>query len=456
MSVGALKRAVGRCLMALIGTLCAAAAGAEETQRPPAGFVAVEGMRFVVDGEPYRFAGVNLWYAAYLGAPAEYGDRERLKAELDHLQALGATNLRILGASEESPFKRSLSETFRNRSESYNETLLQGLDYALAEMEKRGMRAVIFLNNFWEWSGGMGTYLYWTNGGTFVDLGDPAHPWPAFPNFTAQFYESAPANALYRDYIRAVITRTNTVTGRRYIDDPTIMAWQLANEPRPAFDARDDGPRMAAFHAWVRETAAYIKSLDPNHLVSTGNEGLMGCNESEHCFLGAHAPPEVDYLTFHIWPRNWSWYDPTDPEETFERTIERTKDYMRRHVEYARRLGKPVVLEEFGLDRDGEALAPGTPTTYRDAYLRRVFEAVEADARAGGPFAGTNIWSWGGAGRAQHDDFEWRRGDTRFTGDPPQEPQGRNSIFDVDESTLALIKAHAARLGMSEQASSAR
>jgi mannan endo-1,4-beta-mannosidase len=36
----------------------------------------------------------------------------------------------------------------------------------------------------------------------------------------------------------------------------------------------------------------------------------------------------------------------------------------------------------------------------------------------------------------------WRRGD-QFTGDPPQEPQGRNSVFATDESTLAILEDHA-------------
>jgi mannan endo-1,4-beta-mannosidase len=34
-------------------------------------------------------------------------------------------------------------------------------------------------------------------------------------------------------------------------------------------------------------------------------------------------------------------------------------------------------------------------------------------------------------------------GDTSYVGDPPHEPQGWYSVFDSDESTLALIRAHA-------------
>ncbi len=410
------------------------------------GFVEVDGDELVIDGRPYHFVGVNLWYGAYLGSAAPYGDRTRLIAELDQLKETGVDNLRVLGASEASPFKRALENTFRTDGDDYNQALLEGLDFLLAEMRKRDMRAVIYLNNFWEWSGGMGTYLYWTNGGTFVDLGDPAHPWPAFPNFTAQFYESAEANALYRHYVSSLVARTNSITGEAYRDDPTIMAWQLANEPRPAFDAKEGDARFDAFVGWIDGTARFIKSLDPNHLVSSGNEGFMGCNEIENCFRAAHRSPAIDYLTFHIWPRNWSWHDPARPERTFQPAIGKTAAYIERHLAEARELNKPIVLEEFGLDRDGEALSPDAPSAYRDRFLRRVYSALEADMAAGGPFAGTNIWSWGGAGRAEHEDFEWRPGDMAYTGDPPQEPQGRNSVYDTDASTLAIMSDHAARL----------
>src|ERR1044072_6326127 len=102
-----------------------------------------------------------MWNAAYLGADAEYGNRPRLIRELDRLSALGVTNIRILGSSELSPLKNSITPAFRTQSSDYNDTLLRGLDFALAEMGKRGLRAVIYLTNFWEWSGGMGTYLLW-------------------------------------------------------------------------------------------------------------------------------------------------------------------------------------------------------------------------------------------------------------------------------------------------------
>jgi mannan endo-1,4-beta-mannosidase len=383
-----------------------------------------------------------MWYAAYVGAT----DPGRLRRELDRLAALGVANLRILAASELSPLKNSLRPAFHDRTPPHDERLLRGLDLALAEVGRRGMTAVVYLNNFWEWSGGMATYLYWTNGGRYVDMNDPGHPWPEFPDFTSGFYESGPAMALSHDYLRGVVRRVNTVTGRLYRDDPAIMAWQLANEPRPGGSEAVAAERMPAFRAWVAATARLIKSRDPNHLVSTGSEGLKGCVESAACVLAEHAIPEVDYLTAHVWPLNWSWVDTADLAGTWAAGEAKVSDYLVRHIALAAQLGKPLVFEEFGFPRDGGAYDPGTPTVWKDRFYRLIYDAVLADARAGGPVAGSNFWAWSGEGRAAHEDHRFRRGDTAWLGDPPHEPQGWYGVFDSDAASQATIRAHAASL----------
>ena len=435
-------RALRRILLA--GLLSMAAGPAPGA--PANGYVTVANDGFRVNGAPYCFVGANLWYGAYLGAEAAFGDRARLGRELDLLRANGITNLRVLGASERSPFHKSLQVTFRDAGNRYNETLLRGLDYLLHELAARDMRAVIFLNNFWEWSGGMGTYLYWTNGGEYVDLGDPEHPWPAFPDFTAAFYESAAANRLFRHYVETLVSRTNTITGQPYAEDPAIMAWQLANEPRPGYRNALGFSRLPGYYRWIADTADLIRAHDPNHLVSIGSEGTMGCLQDADCYLTVHAIEGIDYLTFHMWPKNWSWFDAQNATATFPATQARADAYVADHVAFAERLGKPIVLEEFGLERDGGAFDPAAPTTLRDRFYGQVFDHVEGSLAHGGPFAGTNFWTWGGAGRAQHDDYAWRPGDRSFTGDPPQEAQGLNSVFAGDTSTLAVIRQHAARL----------
>lgn len=412
----------------------------------PPGFVTRDGMGLRIDGRPYRFVGANAWYLAWLGADADFGDRARLERELDVLAGDGVTNLRIAASAELSPLKNSVRPAFRDRGPDYNETLLVGLDRALAGIGRRDMKAVLYLTNFWEWSGGMMTYLSWVNGGRYLDMNDPAHPWPAFPDFVADYYGAAEAVGLYHDYVRAVVSRANTVTGVRYVDDPTIMAWQLANEPRAAGSDARAATSLPAFYGWINGTARLIKSLDPHHLVSTGSEGLKGSLERADIVLDSHRSPDIDYLTTHIWPANWSWLNRQDMAGTDAGARARSADYVRQHIGFARQLGKPLVIEEFGYPRDGDAYDPATPTTLRDGFYSDIHAAVLADSRSGGPLVGSNFWAWNGEGRTRNPDFRFRDGDRAWLGDPPHEPQGWYGVFDTDDSSRKLIRAHAAAL----------
>jgi mannan endo-1,4-beta-mannosidase len=362
---------------------------------------------------------------------------------LDRVAALGINNVRILGSSEFSPLKNSVRPTFRNRTPHFNETLLRGLDHALAEMGRRNISTVLYLTNFWEWSGGMMTYLYWTNGGRFVNMNDPAHPWPEFPDMSSEFYGHAAAVRMFDDYVRAVVSRRNSVTGQLYRDDPAILSWQLANEPRPGGSAAAGGRHMKAYLAWIDGTARLIKSIDPNHMVSTGSEGTMGCIDSEKCVADAHRSPSIDYVNAHIWPQNWSWADPKDLAGTWPTVERNTREYLARQVAIARTLNKPLVIEEFGMPRDGGSFEPGTPTTYKDRFYQLITGAVLDSVRSGGPLQGCNFWGWGGEGRAQHADHHFVRGDTSYLADPPHEPQGWYSVYDTDTSTQAVIRAYA-------------
>jgi mannan endo-1,4-beta-mannosidase len=427
----------------LVGASAMLAAGTAHGARPRSSFVRANGTRFTLGGSPHRVAGTNMWYAAYLGAAAPVGNRDRLKRELDRLAGLGINNVRILGSSEFSPLKNSVRPTFRNRSSHFNETLLRGLDHALAEMAKRNLTAVIYLTNFWEWSGGMMTYLYWTNGGRYINMNDPAHPWPEFPDMSSEFYGHASAVRMFDQYVRAVVGRRNTITGRLYRDDPTIFSWQLANEPRPGGSDEAGHKHMKAYLAWIDGTARLIKSIDPNHMVSTGSEGTQGCINDAQCVIDAHSSPAVDYVNAHIWPQNWSWADPKDLSGTWSTVERNTHDYIAQQLGIAARLQKPLVIEEFGFPRDGGSFDPGTPTTFKDRFYELIYAAVLRSVHDGGPLQGCNFWGWGGEGRARHADHHFVRGDTSYVGDPPHEPQGWYSVFDVDKSTQAVIRNYA-------------
>jgi mannan endo-1,4-beta-mannosidase len=344
--------------------------------------------------------------------------------------------------SEASGFKRGVRPAFMSEPGKFDESLLQGLDYLLAEMARRDMKAVLYLNNFWQWSGGMSQYVAWATGGS-VSEHDPdlTGDWNGFMQNSARFYAIPEAQAWYRDAIGTVIGRTNTVSGVAYADDPTVMSWQLANEPRPGSD-EDGRPNADVYVKWIDETAAYIHGLAPKQLVSTGSEGEMGSLRDMELYVQAHSTPNVDYLTFHLWPSNWSWIDHEDPAARLESGLETSLDYIDRHIDVAGKMGKPIVLSEFGLNRDKGSYDPASGVVARDRFYRAVYDRLLQRMQAGDAIAGSNFWAWGGRGRTTNADWMWKAGDP-FTGDPPQEAQGLFSLFDSDASTLRIVSDHA-------------
>ncbi len=429
---------VAAALAALASVSAAGGASAAD-----AGFVAVKGTRFVRHGQPYYIAGTNLWYGGYLGAPGAVGRRARLVKELDRLQALGINNVRVLAVSEKTAMKSAVSPATTSAPGQYDEQLLQGLDFLLAELGKRDMTAVLYLNNFWQWSGGMTQYLNWFTGSPAHDP-NVSKDYERFMAGNARFYTNDKAQLEYRQVIARIVKRRNSVTGQAYGDDPAIMAWQLANEPRPG-NSQATPAEKTVYIKWIADTARYIRGLDAKHMVSSGSEGLAGSAQDAQLYIDAHRAPDIAYLTYHLWPTNWGWFDPKQPATTWDGMMDKSLRYLNQHVDYAKQLGKPIVLEEFGLNRDAGSFDIRSSTAVRDRFYGAVFDLVQQRASAGDPVAGWNFWAWGGAGRAANADYWWKPGND-FVGDPPQEEQGLYSVFDSDAASLKLIGDAARRL----------
>ena len=394
--------------------------------------------QFVRDGKPYYFVGANFWYGAILGSEGEGGNRERLHKELDFLKSIGINNLRVLvGADGENGIKTRVEPSLQVAPGVYNDTILAGLDYFMNELRERDMTAVLYLNNSWEWSGGYSVYLQWSGHGDAVV---PAvDGWPAYMEYVKQFPQSDSAKALFANHVNYIVSRTNRYNQIKYVDDPTIMSWQIGNEPR-AFSDENKEP----FARWMADVAAQIKSLDPNHMVSSGSEGSWGCEMDMNLFEKIHADPNINYLNIHIWPYNWSWVKADSLKELLPRAKENTKKYIDDHMVIARKYSKPIVLEEFGFPRDGFSFSKEAPTTARDEYYRYVFDLIRQDRESGGLFAGCNFWAWGGFAGQNPGHVFWEKGDD-YTGDPAQEQQGLNSVFATD-STIEIIKAENRKL----------
>ncbi|MBQ2194408.1 MAG: beta-mannosidase, partial [Bacteroidales bacterium] len=409
--------------------MCILAVSAFACDRPQTPFVTVKDGHFVRDGKPYTFIGTNFWYGPILASEGRGGDYDRLVRELDALKELGIDNLRVLvgGDGADGVYSR-VEPTLQTAPGVYNDTLLVGLDRFLVELGKRDMQAVLYVNNSWEWTGGYGQYLEWATGEkTLIPLVDGY--WP-FMQQMRKFQTCTEAQQLYFNHLRNIVSRVNSITGKPYKDDPAIFAWQLGNEPR----CFSDEPEIrAGFIGWMTEAAHIVKELDPNHLLSTGNEGLMGCENDPELVREVNEIAGIDYMTIHIWPYNWSWVRPDQLEEDVDAAIEKTAEYLKFHKALAGELGFPVVAEEFGFPRDGFQASMDATTNARDKYYAYVF------SRIGEELDGANFWGWSGFANPPHE--QWVSGDP-YTGDPAQEAQGLNGVYVSDSTVDVIAKAN--------------
>ena len=397
----------------------------------PHGFVTTDGTHFMLNGKPYYFIGTNMWYAPILASEGCGGNRQRLQAELDILCMLGVRNLRILaGADSGSKNANTVRPVLQDEHGNLNYTLLAGLDYLLMEMGRRDMKAVIYLTNSWDWSGGYGHYLNRTGHGHSPNASGEGYN--AYVEYASQFAHDAKAQQLYLKHVERIVTRKNTYTDKPYSQDPTIMAWQICNEPRP-FSKQG----KSSFATWISTTAALIKQHDPHHLVSTGSEGLYGCETDTTFCTKLHAGSGIDYLTVHIWPVNWGWARRTHTDTDIREAIRHTEQYIRLHEQMARTINKPYVIEEFGYPRDGHSYDPKQSTQSRDKLYSTIMRHVTQSHNRRGALAGCNFWGWGGIGRPTAND--WQPG-MDYLCDPPHEPQGWYSVFDTDDTTLRIIR----------------
>ncbi|HBO44848.1 MAG TPA: hypothetical protein DD670_13140, partial [Planctomycetaceae bacterium] len=137
----------------------------------------------------------------------------------------------------------------------------RALDLVLAHANRIGIRVIVPFVDQHQWWGGIGEYA--------AMRGKPKDAFWTDPELIADFKKT----------IDFVLNRVNTVTGVRYKDDKAILAWETGNE-------------LESPPAWTREIAAYIKQVDPNHLV------IDGRNASK-LYPASIEDPHVDVVTTH-------------------------------------------------------------------------------------------------------------------------------------------------------------
>ncbi len=325
-------------------------------------FVTRSGDRLTLAGKPFRFAGTNNYYLHYQSATASNN-------VIDKAAASGFTVLRSWGwfdtgtADGSDPTAGSQNGVYLQYWDGtghpkYNDGPdgLQRLDAVIARAKQDGIKLIFAFTNNWGDFGGMDKYVEWAGLGHHDD-----------------FYTDPTIRGWYRDYIAHLLNRTNSITGVRYRDDPTIMAWELGNEPRCIGSGRY--PRSAScttdtLVTWADEMTTYIKTIDRKHLVGVGDEGFFADQPGDDWThnggegvdtVRLAALRNVDLMSYHLYPDGWG------------KTADWGTQWILDHAVAARRIGKPAMMGEYGLKSKAD----------RNAVYQRWTDAVFVSGQAG-------------------------------------------------------------------------
>ena len=279
----------------------------------PESFVRRRGSNFVLRGDPFFFAGTNNYYL-------HYSSQFMIDDVLNNAVAIGLPVIRTWGFLDGAAKNGFVMQPTPGV---YPEDGYARFDYTVWKAGQLGLKLVVPLVNNWGDFGGMDQYVTWFSG-TDHDA----------------FYTNPQIRQAYKNYVQHFLFRKNRYTHRRMVDEPSIMTWELANEPRCQSDTTGD-----TLFNWVREMSFFLKSLDPHHLVSVGDEGWFNIpSNSDWTYNGSqgvdwvrnNSLPTVDYGTLHLYPDYWS----KDNAWSLQ--------WITDHIHAGHTLNKPVVLEEYG------------------------------------------------------------------------------------------------------------
>jgi hypothetical protein len=316
-------------------------------------FVTVEGTEFRLGERAFRFAGANA--SVMHGAST----REHTDRVLDALAADRAGVIRVWALGEAigdgARWRRDFA--FRVGPDEWVESSFEHLDRVMASARARNLRVIVVAINRWADYGGLPQYARW--------VGLTPRRRNLLPSEYAHVLAHPEVRALVRAHLERLAGRRNGVTGGAYRDDPTLFAWEIANElGAPTCEAQE------ALASFTREMAALLHELDPNHLVGAGSIGYQSAQSRDH-WREIQALDAIDYADAHVYPEHL--FDATDPE-AFGRWIDD-------RVAIADAIAKPLLIGEVGVPRGSSDYAD------RAGWL----DAFFARARGTGT-AGVLIW----------------------------------------------------------------
>jgi mannan endo-1,4-beta-mannosidase len=307
------------------------------TSAAPAGFITTYGTRFSIDGKPFRFVGANV-AVMYLEK-----ERDNYAETLREAANDGAKVIRIWANAETGKESTARStggeerwpgkQPYRFGPEQWNEEAFTHLDKIIAEAAKNKLYVQICFVNWWRDTGGVTQYLKWAG----IDAAVNDAPYGINVETALQFYTNEQVKKWYKAHVEKIVMRRNTVTNVLYKDDKTIMAWELINE------AQAPTAKWNERKAWVEEMSNFVRSLDANHLITSGTWGYRNAVE-RRAWIEEHRLPNIDFADIHNYP--------ADDLDSFVDSPQALKEFLANRVAAAYAINKPLVIGEFGFSEN--------------------------------------------------------------------------------------------------------
>ncbi len=298
-----------------------------------AGFVHRCGVHFCLDGRTFFFAGANTYDLFTYGSASgdtetQYMDKARIDAHFARLKADKVSVLRTWLFNHES------WHGFETEKGVYNEQQFALFDYVIESAKRHGVKLLPVFENYWEAYGGIDARLRWEG----LSGGHPAR---------AAFFDKtrcAGCFTSYKNYVSYVLNRTNHYSGVKYKDEPAIFAWELMNEPRYQDVSPEENTSGTTLRKWVDEMGAFIKGIDPDHMLGTGleaHETRFGFGGDEgNPFVHIHRSPFIDFTSAHPYPtEHWADLSIQETQELVRTWIRESHDII----------GKPFYMGEFNV-----------------------------------------------------------------------------------------------------------
>ncbi|RAL41687.1 unnamed protein product [Cuscuta campestris] len=361
-------------------------------------FVERNGTQFFVDGKAFY---VNGWNSYWLMDHAvDEGRRPRIRAMLQAGAKMGLTVCRTWAFNDGAYNALQLSPG------RFDEKVFRALDHVIAEARQHGIRLILCLVNNLQAYGGKNQYVKWA--------------WEEGVGLSSSndsFFYDPTIRHYFKNYVKTVLTRKNTITGVEYRDDPTIFAWELINEPRCLIDPSGD-----TLQEWIEEMSSYIKSIDRRHLLTVGLEGFYGRKSSGQKltlnpnygasdlgtdFIRNNKLSTVDFASVHIYPDHWV------KNRSFDYKLEFARKWVLSHIEDCEKeLRKPVMFTEFGLSTESKHFE----ASHRDRFYKVVLDIIYKSAKRNKAGAGSLFWQFLVEGMQEYNDefgfVPWERPST--------------------------------------------